>query len=500
MKKPTWFRKLFKPLPADKRKEVIDEITPSASPNFDFFLLVVLSCSIATLGLITDSPAVIIGAMLVAPLMSPIIGIGLASITGDTILLRNALSALLLGAAMAIALAALMTLVNNHLPFFSIQELPKEVLARTRPTPIDLIIALAGGIAAAYAVTQPNISAALPGVAIATALMPPLCTIGIGIALNRWDVAGGATLLFVTNTITIAFAALLVFFLRGFSSDFHTANHKLPRNLIIAALLTAFLLVPLSYYSVKFFREASENREINTVVENEVSKLGNVELVELNTKRNGDNLNMVITIRTSASLSYEQVVNLQKAIVDEINRPVSLKISQVIAENLDPLIPPTPTLTPTQTLTSTPGPSPTATDTPTSTITASPTVTMTATNTQTPLPSTTPSATPTPANGEIVRFSLPGLKIYQRPGGPAIGNLLPGQKVTILYGKELYNGLIWIEIQDSDGRIGWLPEVFIQLLLPTPTSTSSPTSTLATPTSTLFPSMTPSLAPMPTSS
>ena len=146
MEKPSWFRKIIKSLPPDKRKDVIDEVTPSASPGFDFFLLVVLSCSIATLGLITDSPAVIIGAMLVAPLMSPIIGIGLASITGNTTLLRNAISALLRGALLAIALATLMTLVNNQLPFFSIQELPKEVLARTRPTPIDLVIAMAGGV------------------------------------------------------------------------------------------------------------------------------------------------------------------------------------------------------------------------------------------------------------------------------------------------------------------------------------------------------------------
>ncbi len=128
--------------------------------------------------------------------------------TRNTTLLRNAISALLRGALLAIALATLMTLFNNLLPFFGIQELPKEVLARTRPTPIDLVIALAGGVAAAYAMTQPNVSAALPGVAIATALMPHLCTVGIGIALSRWDVAGGATLLIITNTVTIAFAVL----------------------------------------------------------------------------------------------------------------------------------------------------------------------------------------------------------------------------------------------------------------------------------------------------
>jgi uncharacterized hydrophobic protein (TIGR00271 family) len=495
MEKPSWFRVLIKPLPEDKRKDVIDEVTPSASPGFDFFLLVVLSCSIATLGLITDSPAVIIGAMLVAPLMSPIIGIGLASITGNTTLLRNATSALLRGAVLAVALATLMTLVNNLLPFFSIQELPKEVLARTRPTPIDLVIALAGGVAAAYAMTQPNISAALPGVAIATALMPPLCTVGIGIALNRWDVAGGATLLFITNAVTIAFAAVLVFFLRGFSSDFHIRNHHIPRSLILAALLTALLLVPLSYFSLKFFREASENRLINTVVADEVRNIGGAELVELSVNRNDAGLDMVVTVRTGSSLHYEQVVKLQKAIVDGIHQPVSLKVSQVIAENLDPLIPPTPTFTPTRTLTSTPGPSPTATHTPTPTytptptLTASPTVTLTATSTQTPLPSLTPTATPTPSDGKIIWSSLPDMKIYQRPGGPGIGNLFPGQKVTVLYGKVILNGLTWVEILDAEGRIGWIPEVYIQLLLPSSTPTSSPTPVLpsSTPTSVLTP-------------
>jgi hypothetical protein len=287
----------------------------------------------------------------------------------------------------------------------------------------------------------------------------------------------------------------LVFFLRGFSSDFHIRNHHIPRSLILAALLTALLLVPLSYFSLKFFREASENRLINTVVADEVRNIGGAELVELSVNRNDAGLDMVVTVRTGSSLHYEQVVKLQKAIVDGIHQPVSLKVSQVIAENLDPLIPPTPTFTPTRTLTSTPGPSPTATHTPTPTytptptLTASPTVTLTATSTQTPLPSLTPTATPTPSDGKIIWSSLPDMKIYQRPGGPGIGNLFPGQKVTVLYGKVILNGLTWVEILDAEGRIGWIPEVYIQLLLPSSTPTSSPTPVLpsSTPTSVLTP-------------
>ena len=212
-----WLSQYIKPLSEIRRKEIVEAIRTAASPGFDYFFLVVLSSAIATLGLINDSPAVIIGAMLVAPLMSPILGVGLGSITADARLARDSASALVRGAIISIILSALLTLSNLYLPFVpTLFEIPKEVLMRTQPTPNDLIIALAGGLAAAYSLAQPHLSAALPGVAIATALMPPLSTIGIGIALGRWDIAGGAALLFLTNAITIAFAAILVFFLEGF--------------------------------------------------------------------------------------------------------------------------------------------------------------------------------------------------------------------------------------------------------------------------------------------
>jgi uncharacterized hydrophobic protein (TIGR00271 family) len=447
---------LVHPLSAIERKEVLADIAAQASPGFDFFLLVVLSCSIATLGLVTNSPAVIIGAMLLAPLMSPIIGIGLASIIGDDKLIRSSVLALLIGAVLAILLSFLMTLVNRFLPFVALQELPAEVLARIRPTPIDLGIALAGGLAAAYAMTRPNLSAALPGVAIATALMPPLCTVGIGIALLRWDVAGGASLLFLTNAVTIAFASALVFFLRGFSAEVRRTGQRLPRSLVLSAILVVVLLVPLSYYSVKFFRNAAENRLINTVVAQEVGKLGDVQLVNLEVVHRDGSLDMVITIRTNVALDYNEVVALQKAIVDGLNRPVSLKLDQVIAEELDPLVPPTPTMTRLPTSTFTPGPSPTATASPTMTPTTTPTMTATST------------LTPTPAVAKVMRTALPALQLYQFPGGPVIGQLLPGQVLKVLYGRQEYNGLVWIEVMDQDGRNGWIPEVYLVQVTLTP--------------------------------
>jgi uncharacterized hydrophobic protein (TIGR00271 family) len=466
----------MRPLPFEKRQAVIHELSSAASPGFDFYYLVILSCSIATLGLITNSAAVIIGAMLLAPLMTPIIGIGIASITGDSRLLKGALFTLVKGVLFAVILAALITLVNNYLPIVSLQDLPVEIMARTRPTPIDLVIALAGGLAAAYALTQPNLSAALPGVAIATALMPPLCTVGIGIALDRWDVSGGAILLFVTNTVAIAFASVLVFFLRGFGSSSKLEAPRLPRSLLLSALFTIALFIPLTYYSIKFFKDASENKFIQTVVAQEVESLGNADLVAMNINRNGHALDVLLTLQTNTSISYQQVVSLQEAIVKKINQPISLKVNQIFAERLDPLIPPTPTPTPTITRTSTPGPSPTSTPTLTPTSTFTPTSTQTATLTQTPLPSLTPTHTPTPALAKVNLFNLPGLGIYQSPGGPVIGTLHPGQVIKILYNRETFNGLVWVNIIDEDGRIGWIPEIYVHILTltPVPSETATP--------------------------
>lgn len=460
---PINYKKYFiRKLPFEQRKEIIEEIAESSSPGFDFFLFVILSTSIATMGLITNSPAVIIGAMLVAPLMSPIIGIGLASIIGEDHLLRSGLSALLRGAILAVTLAALLTLVNSYLPFVTFQELTDEVVSRSHPSPLDLVVALAGGLAAAYSLTEPKLSAALPGVAIATAILPPLCAIGVGIALQRWDVAGGATLLFITNAITIAFASALVFFLRGFNPYKPGGNRGLPPSLKLSLVLIFLLLIPLSYYSVQFVRQANADRTINSVVQKIVKDLAHADLVELQINRLEKTLNLELTIRTNKLLRYEQVVALQAKIVEELAEPVSIRVHQYFAEQLDPLIPPTPTFTATVTNTVTPGPSPTATFTATFTATAS------ATPSQTPSPTMTVTSTSTPALARAYLASFPLMRIYQYPGGPVIGLLSQNQVITVLPGERVFADLIWVQIIDQDNRNGWVPKIYINIFTATP--------------------------------
>jgi uncharacterized hydrophobic protein (TIGR00271 family) len=460
-------------IPFDQRREIIADITESSSPGFDYFLMVILSTSIATLGLITDSPAVIIGAMLVAPLMSPIIGIGLASMIGRRTLLKSALSASFRGALLAVGLSALFTFINSYLPFVSLQELPQEIISRTHPSPIDLVIALAGGIAAAYSLTEERLSAALPGVAIATALMPPICTVGIGVALQRWDVAGGAFLLFITNVVTIAFAAAFVFFLRGFNPYPLDNNRKLPPSLQLSALLIVILLIPLTYFSIDFVRQAAEYREFNQILNEKVSEINNAELVDFTTTQENETIAIVMTIRTNNPLRYEQVIALQESIVDSLNQPVSLRVNQIFAERLDPLIPPTATNTPSPTLTFTPGPSPTTTFT----ATVTPTFTFTATATF--LPTSTITPTSTPAQARVFLTAVPLLRLYQSPGGPVIGTLRSNQLLTVLAEEVVYEYLVWVKVIDEEGRQGWVPKIYVYQLTATPTTTltSSPTST-----------------------
>ena len=465
-----WSR-IARPIDKERQGEVRVRLRESSHPGFDFFLLVILSCTIATMGLLTNSVAIIIGAMLVAPLMSPILGMGMASITGDGHLLRDSISGVIQGAIVAIVVSFLWTWLNRSLPFILLQEVPGEVIARTNPSPIDLTIAVAGGIAAAYALAQPHLSAALPGVAIATALMPPLCTIGVGLALDRMDIAGGAGLLFVTNTVAIAFAATLVFSSLGFGPKAITAANRLPRSLIFAALLTVTLMIPLTYVSVNFVQEAKARRQIEEVVQEEVERILDAELVELSIESEGDVLSMNMTLRTPRPLYYQDSIALQEDIAGRLQQPVELVINSVIVSQLDPKIPPT--LTPTPTI----GPSPTATRTATPTRTATATATQTPTDTLTPTATNTATNTPTPSVALVDQTLGRGLRLRQYPEGPIIGTMREGDPLIVLYGIQTVNGLVWIEVIDKDGRVGWVPQMFTVIVTVTPTPSTTPSRT-----------------------
>jgi uncharacterized hydrophobic protein (TIGR00271 family) len=454
----------IKPLPADQRAEVLEQLSQASSPNFDFFLLVLLSSSIATFGLIIDSTAVVIGAMLVAPLMSPILGLSLASVAGEQHMFERAILALVRGIVLAVLLSSVISWISQALPFDVFLVLPREVLSRTRPTPFDLGIALAGGAAAAFALAQPHISAALPGVAIATALVPPLCTVGIGISLGRPDIALGALLLFATNLVAISFAGILTFALLGFRPIFQAQKSLgIPRHLFVSSSLVLLVTVPLVGLTMNFVAQSRQERalqdlkrEAYSAVAAEIDQLPYVQLVEVNTTLEDSTLNLLITIRSSRQLLYREVVDLQTSIASRLQRPVAIQLIDVPMIRLDPKVPPTMTPTPT------PGPSSTPTNTPTRTPTRLPptnTPTVTVTPTDTPTPTLT--FTPTPVVAYIANTGGSGIYLRNAAGGKITGTLPEGAPVQILYRQETINGVRWLEIQDLLGRTGWVIAQFL---------------------------------------
>jgi uncharacterized hydrophobic protein (TIGR00271 family) len=181
-----------------------------------YWLEILFSAGIATLGLVLNSPAVVIGAMLISPLMGPIMATGMGLAAGDLYLAVKAILKLLLSILVAVLLSALIVWV---LPFHSATG---EILSRTNPTLLDLAIALLSGLAGSVAVNRAGGAdgvTTLPGVAIAVALMPPLCTIGFGVGIGwRGEIVGGASLLFLTNLVAIVSSAFVIFLMVGMNS------------------------------------------------------------------------------------------------------------------------------------------------------------------------------------------------------------------------------------------------------------------------------------------
>ncbi|TPG15439.1 DUF389 domain-containing protein [Sphingomonas oligophenolica] len=195
-----------------------------------------MSAGIAILGLLLSSPAVVIGAMLISPLMGPIIGLGFALATADAHQIKRASTALIGGSVFAVLFCALLVLVSP------LQNVTTEIAARTRPNLFDLLIALFSALAGSYATIRGR-AGTIVGVAIATALMPPIAVIGFGLATWNGTVFFGSLLLFVTNFVTIALTAAVMARIYGFGPTL--SPHQTAFQSIAILVTLALLAVPL---------------------------------------------------------------------------------------------------------------------------------------------------------------------------------------------------------------------------------------------------------------
>lgn len=237
-----WIRSKVPQIDRERRVKLVDNLQINSQFNFDFGALISLSTLIAALGLVRDSGAVVIGAMLVAPLMTPLVAMGFALVQGNLKLIRSALRSVAWGFAIALLIGASIGLMLRL--FAPGLEISEQMADRGSPNFLDLIVALASGVAAAYAMGRPNLISALPGVAIAAALVPPIATSGLALTMGDLALAGGASLLFFTNIVAIVLGTAITFWCVGISTRMSEGRPAQiwPRYWLIGFVVLSILL------------------------------------------------------------------------------------------------------------------------------------------------------------------------------------------------------------------------------------------------------------------
>ncbi|OEH91075.1 TIGR00341 family protein [Bacillus solimangrovi] len=329
-------------LSANDRNQIIKSIRKEAKPDTYYYVMVVLSCSVATYGLLSNSTAVIIGAMLIAPLMNPILGSALALINGNNKLLRVTIKAEFIGASIAVILSALLTLL---LP---VSDLTPEILARTEPTLIDLIIALASGAAGTYAICYRS-GATLPGVAIATALMPPLCVVGISIAKQEFQYAAGALLLFLANMVAIIVIGIIIFKIAGFTNptlsnylnisvneDRKTLFSRLATNNIIYPFtLLVLICIPLVIFMANSIEADRTEKTIRNALEEGLTVLSpESKIVSVEFSKDDKEYAINTELNTERVIYPEDIRKLENSLEYKLASPVKLQADVTLVQKV----------------------------------------------------------------------------------------------------------------------------------------------------------------------
>lgn len=302
---------------------VLKQIAEDSGWSGRYAFLIVVSAAISLLGLLMPSVAVLIGAMLLSPLMMPIIGLGFGIATFDTREIRRSLTALLAGSALAIALSVAFVSLSP------IQTITSEIAGRTRPTLFDLLVALLSAIAGAYALIRGR-GGTVVGVAIAIALMPPLAVVGFGIATQNWTVFSGSLLLFATNAITIALTAALVARVYGFGQHLSPQHTGWQLALFVGAL--GLLSVPLVAGLRQIAFEAVAQRQVRDTIRDhfaDSSRLG-----QLDIDYGADPIRIrAVVLTPKLDLRADKV--LASDLTARLHRPVDLHVDQLRATTDD---------------------------------------------------------------------------------------------------------------------------------------------------------------------
>ena len=293
-------------------------------PSLSFYFLLGLSGVIATLGLLANSVAIIIGAMIIAPLIGPITGIAYSTTVANRRLLRRSLLTLATGVFFTVFISFLVAWL------IGLKSVTPEILSRTNPTLLDLVIALAAGAAGAFANTRRRIADALPGVAIAVALVPPLSVVGIGLARLNTPIAFGAFVLFITNLTGIIFSGVIILLLQSYGSV-----KRAKQGLIFSVTMLVILGLPLGLSLKGLIIENNVRYNVNQIVRESATAFENSDIRSVEITHNQNPIVVEIEVAAAAnSLDRDRLMLVKNLLTKKLDRPVDLEVKVIPLETI----------------------------------------------------------------------------------------------------------------------------------------------------------------------
>ena len=320
------FRRVELHASPEQRDAIYLSILDSSHIDIEYAALLIVAGLIALLGLLENSAAVIIGAMLISPLMNPILAAALALLLGDGKLGRRSAIVLVVSVAAVIAVTCLAAFV------IPLKQATPQILARTTPNLLDLFIAVLSGLAGTLALRGGTVAMTiLPGVAIAVAVVPPLSVVGYGLSTRQGSIAGGAFLLFITNLVAIVISAVAVFRLIGFQPrrEAEQGRWKLRYRLGISALVLILLSIPLFLT----LRQAAIEIAVRSRLQRELKasfKTDEASVSDLNFSRQPAGLLIQATLRTGRYIETNAIHSVEENLRGQYGPDTKLLIDQIL--------------------------------------------------------------------------------------------------------------------------------------------------------------------------
>lgn len=311
-----------------QHKDVIKELYERTDMTGSYVGALIFANLIALLGLLTNSVAVVIGAMLISPLMGPIFSLGLSFAMGHLVLARKAAKIIGISVLVTVIVAAVFTL------FSPLKEATSEILARTRPNIYDLLVAIfAGAIGAIALCTRKNYLFTTTGIAIATAVIPPLSVVGYGIGTLQLGMAMGGFLLFFTNLVAIVISSDIVFMLLRFhSSMVEESSYPLRLRLKILGVTLAVISIPLVTTLVTDLRALKLSKQIEQTLKINLNVEGHSRLTGFSIKREEKEIKVLASVNTVGGIDTVTENKLKKELSSKSKRPIVLEIEQIVVK------------------------------------------------------------------------------------------------------------------------------------------------------------------------